>query len=267
MSDEHKPAGSVAPAPEPADVGIVAALPIEVGPFLRRFNNIRKYASERHTVIEGECAGKLVVLIVSGAGRKNARRGAQLLLGGHRPHWLISAGLGGALDPSLNRNDTVFATEILGPEGPPLSIDVHMPDEELSKPGRRVRTGRLLTVDKIVRTAAEKAELRQQHTADVVDMETSAVAHLCRERGVRFLSIRTISDEAGIDLPPEVLTILGPSGGYRVRRGGRRNLATAIEPEGPLVPPRACRRCLRAAGRGSRRHAAPSALSDIWDSI
>jgi adenosylhomocysteine nucleosidase len=47
-------------------------------------------------------------------------------------------------------------------------------------------------------------------------METAGVLGLCGERGVRALSVRVISDEAGVDLPPEVLTILGGTGGYRL---------------------------------------------------
>jgi len=47
-------------------------------------------------------------------------------------------------------------------------------------------------------------------------METAAVATLCSERSVRFLAIRVVSDEAGTDLPAEILTILGRTGSYRV---------------------------------------------------
>ena len=47
-------------------------------------------------------------------------------------------------------------------------------------------------------------------------METSAVAALCSERGVRFLSIRVVSDEAEVDLPPEIATLMTRSGSYRV---------------------------------------------------
>jgi adenosylhomocysteine nucleosidase len=82
--------------------------------------------------------------------------------------------------------------------------------------GSRIRSGRLLTVDRIVRTAAEKAELRRRFEADLVDMETSGVAALCSERSVRFLSIRVISDEAQVDLPREVVALLTRSGSYRI---------------------------------------------------
>ncbi|MHC5539779.1 phosphorylase family protein, partial [Singulisphaera rosea] len=80
----------------------------------------------------------------------------------------------------------------------------------------RIRSGRLLTVDAIVRTAAEKAELRERFTADVVDMETSGVVSLCSARSIRFLSIRVVSDDAQKDLPPEVAALITHSGSYRV---------------------------------------------------
>jgi adenosylhomocysteine nucleosidase len=64
--------------------------------------------------------------------------------------------------------------------------------------------------------AAEKGELHQAFQADLVDMETSAVAAICRERLVRFLSIRVISDDAHRDLPAEVSGIFNSSGSYRV---------------------------------------------------
>ena len=202
----------LAPPPMPADVGIVAALGIEVAPFLARLGNVRKYSTDRHSVVEGELAGKLVTVILSGPGRKAARKAANLLIAGHRPRWLVSAGFGGALDPSLKRDDLLFGTEVVDPEGASMAIPIGRPDD----PGSGVRSGRIVTVDAIVRTAQDKAALRDRTGADVVDMETSAVATVCREKDIRFVAIRVVSDEADFDLPPEIAAILGRSGGYRV---------------------------------------------------
>ncbi|HEX8199568.1 MAG TPA: nucleoside phosphorylase, partial [Isosphaeraceae bacterium] len=141
----------------------------------------------------------------------------ELLLAGHRPRWIVSAGFAGALDPALARDDVVLASEVLDTDGGHFAIDLSVPEAGPGPgPGRGIASGRLLTVDAIVRTAAEKAELRRRFGADLVDMETAAVAAFCGERGIRFLPIRVISDEAGTDLPPEVLSILGPSGSYRL---------------------------------------------------
>jgi adenosylhomocysteine nucleosidase len=202
-----------APAPVPVDVGVVAALAIEVGPLLARLTDVRKYAGPKFSVVEGECGGKLVAVVLTGTGRARAQRGAEILLDGHRPRWIVSAGFAGALDPALKRNDVVVPHEVVNLEGRRFAIDLAVPPEAESQ---GLRTGRLLTVDEIVRTAAEKADLRRRFEADVVDMETSSIAALCGERGVRFLSVRVVSDEAGVDLPPEILSIVGRSGGLRL---------------------------------------------------
>src|SRR5262249_22515357 len=52
--------------------------------------------------------------------------------------------------------------------------------------------------------------------ADVVDMETSAVAQVCQERQIPFLTLRAISDEAHADLPRELAALLTGSSSYRL---------------------------------------------------
>jgi adenosylhomocysteine nucleosidase len=215
--DDPSPSGRPVPAPVAVDVGIVAALSLEVGFLVDRLSKVRKYSGPRHTIIEGEVGGKLVALIVAGMGREAARDGARLLLDGHQPRWLLSAGFAGALAPELTRNAIVMPNEVIDPEGRLYAIDVAVPPPEEGRDrGPGIATGRLLTVDRIIPTAAEKAELHRRYEADLVDMESSAVAALCSERGIRFVSIRVISDEAGIDLPPEIVTLLTHSGSYRV---------------------------------------------------
>jgi adenosylhomocysteine nucleosidase len=209
-------ASPLAPPPVPADVGIVAALPIEVGPLLDRLKGRRKYAGPKWSISEGDLAGKLVALIVAGVGEPAARRGVELLAAGHRPRWVISAGYGGALDPELKRNDVIVTNRVasVDPYRPPLDIDLSLPATDAGRP--RVRAGSVLTADRIIRTPTEKAALRREHGCDVVDMETHAVASYCAERSIRFLGVRVVSDEATTELPPEVLTILGPTGGFRL---------------------------------------------------
>ena len=208
-----KPDTDTAPPPVSADVGIVAAMSVEVGYLIDRLTRVRKYGGPSHTVVEGEHDGKLIAVLVGGPGRAAAAQAAALLVGGHKPRWVVSAGFAGALDPTLKRNDVVMPREIVGPDGLRFDIDVHINGEPPAK-GPKLITGRLVTVDAIVRTAAEKSELRARSGADVVDMETSAVAALCGERSVRFLSVRVVSDEAGEDLPREVVALMNRSGGY-----------------------------------------------------
>jgi adenosylhomocysteine nucleosidase len=202
-----------APPPVPADVGIVAALPMEVAPLVARFREVRKYAARGQTILEGQLGGKVVALVQTGMGRQRAQRGAERLIDGHRPRWIISAGFAGSLNPAIPRNSVLVPAEIANVEGRLFSTEW---PANLDLPAGAERKGRLLTVDDVVLKAEQKARLRAEHGADLVDMETSAVAALCRERGVGFVSIRVVSDDASSDLPPEILTIMGDSGSYRL---------------------------------------------------
>ena len=199
-----------APPPVAADVGVVAALEIEVAPLLAKLANVRSYSPPKFRIIEGEHAGRVIAVVLTGMGRKRAQRGAEILLDGHRPRWIVSAGFAGALDPARKRNDLVLPSEVANIEGRRYAIDLAVPA------GSGLHTGRLVTVDAVARTAGEKADLRRRTGADLVDMETSAIAALCEQRGVRFLSVRVVSDEAGHDLPPELLAIVGETGGLRL---------------------------------------------------
>jgi adenosylhomocysteine nucleosidase len=202
----------VMPPPVPADVGIVAALPIEAGDLIDGLTKVRKYKAVGTPVVEGEYNGKIIAVAVGGVGRPAARRAAEVLFLGHRPRWVISAGFAAALDPAFGRNDLVLPHEVIDREGGQFSID--QPPEVARIVGHC--RARLLTVDHVVTRAADKEELRRGYEAELVDMETSAVAALCRERLVRFLSIRVISDDAQAELPREVATLLPHSGVYQV---------------------------------------------------
>jgi adenosylhomocysteine nucleosidase len=202
----------VAPAPVPADVGIVAAMPMEVGYLVDRLRRVRKYHAAAMAVIEGELDGKIVAIAIGGMGRTAARRAAGILLDGHRPSWIISAGFAGALNPTLNRCDLALPQEVVDIEG--RQFPIALPDS-LDGGLRRV-AGRLLTVDRVILDSAEKQQLHRTLGADLVDMESSAVAALCEERLVRFLPLRVVSDDARTTLPHEVASLMAKSGTYRI---------------------------------------------------
>ena len=227
----------LAPAPVPADVGIVAALAIETADLVDGLKDVRKYQSASIPVIEGEHGGKIVAVALERArpGRRPDEATDLLLLSGHRPRLIIAAGFAGALDPSLTRNDLVLPDEIIDREG--FRHQVEKPPALGA--GIRHGRGRLLTVDKVVLLASQKAELRATYQADLVDMETSAVAAVCRDELVRFLAVRVISDDAHTDLPREVASVLAHGGKLSGRRGASRGMAAAIQRQGFLETLRA----------------------------
>jgi adenosylhomocysteine nucleosidase len=211
-SDSRASRPFVAPAPIPADVGIVAALPLELGFFVDRLKRVRKYKSAASTIVEGEFDGKVVAVVYSGVGRSAARDATQILIAGHRPSLIVSAGFAGGLDPDLTRGKVVIPREIVDLDGNRFPVE---PMDSESSPTDSSPFS-LLTVDSIARTAAEKAELRANFRADLIDMETSAVAAVCGDQGKRFISIRVISDDAAAELPAEIATMLSRSTSYQI---------------------------------------------------
>ncbi|WP_240911503.1 phosphorylase family protein [Paludisphaera soli] len=202
----------LAPAPSPADVGVVMAMPMEAGHLIDKLARVRRYAARGLTVVEGELEGRILAVLASGVGAASARRGVEHLLAGHRPQVIVSAGFAGALDPALNRNDLIAPRSLIDGSGEVVEIAAGLVGPV---PGIR-SVGRLLLVDHVVTSAAEKARLRNEHQADLIDMETFAAAVAARERRVPFLSLRVVSDDARTDLPPEVGRLLNTSGSYRV---------------------------------------------------
>ena len=114
----------VAPAPVPADVGIVAALAIETADLVDGLKSVRKYQSASIPVIEGEHGEKIVAVAVSGPGREAARRATEILISGHRPRTIIAIGFAGALNPSFSRNDLILPDQIIDRDGARHLVDL-----------------------------------------------------------------------------------------------------------------------------------------------
>ena len=196
--------------PDRCHAGVVFALATEADAFATRVEGAatRTGALEFH---EGLIGGRRVAWVVCGPGMAAAARAADLLVDGHRPRHLISAGFAGGLDPTLGRGATVVARRSLRDRRPPL--DLLAP----ACPDAVVR-GDIVTVDAVVATAAAKRELRAATGAAIVDMECRAVAERAAAAGVPCLSVRVVSDAAGDDLPPDILRLVTPQS--TLRRAG-----------------------------------------------
>lgn len=195
-----------------ADIGIVAALPMELAPFLQRCSRVRKYTGGDFVFRGGRYGEIKIVIVEAGAGFARARRATQALIEAHTPRWVLCCGFSGALQKELRIGEIVMADSIADVHGQLLSVEFSL--GEAATPGLHV--GRVLTADGIVRTVKEKQSLAHEHGALAVDMESLAVAQVCRELKVRFLAVRVISDDLSADLPPEVLSVLGGSGATRL---------------------------------------------------
>jgi len=184
--------------------------------------------------VSGKLSGKRVVIAFTGIGKVNAAMTTTLLIEHFKPDKVIFTGIAGAVNQQLQPGDIVIAAKTahhdmgtLWAEGlfhkgvknrlngweNPVFFDG---DEHLLKLAERaaqqvefssiriisgqrspkVVKGVVVTGDSFIASADKCTELRQKLNADAVEMEGAAVAQLCYQRGIGFLVIRSISDNA-----------------------------------------------------------------------
>ncbi|MGW8257247.1 MAG: phosphorylase family protein, partial [Thermoguttaceae bacterium] len=196
------------PAIKPCDFGIVFALGIESGALEDLLSGSVRVRAHGFTAKEGGINGRRVVIVRSGAEAKNVARATDLLLDGHHPKMVVSAGFAGGLDPKLRRNDIVVANEVIDARGQKLSLDQQASTFTWATEQPGTHAGKLLTLDQVVHDPREKQLLFQRHQAMALDMESFAVAEACRRRHVPFLGVRIILDAASDALPSYVERLL-----------------------------------------------------------
>jgi adenosylhomocysteine nucleosidase len=185
------------------DLGVVFALSIESGCFVDLLSEVRVTRGDGFTVRRGRYGERDVVLVESGPGRARAAKAAHALIDAYRPRLVASSGFAGGLDSRLKRFDLVAADSLVDTDGREMGLDAAMIAPWMNEVPNLHR-GRLLTVDRIIRLSEEKRQLGAKHQAFAVDMESFAVAEVCREREVPLLVVRAISDAVDQELPADI---------------------------------------------------------------
>jgi adenosylhomocysteine nucleosidase len=117
---------------------------------------------------------------------------------------VISFGIAGGLDPSLNPGDVVVATAVLAEDGAwkvPAGV-VSTMVERVRASGIGVAQGALVGVDEPILLPSAKAAVRRETDAIAVDMESHIGAAYAAANDLPFAAIRVISDPAMRALPP-----------------------------------------------------------------
>jgi adenosylhomocysteine nucleosidase len=186
------------------DLGVVFALAIEADAFERRVTNRVALRGAGTTFHAGTIAGARVAWCICGMGGVAAGRAAGLLIDGHRPQSLATAGFAGGLDPALPRGcivrPTAVTTEMAGPRFPLARVAAAADAAEHL----------VVSVSEVVATVAAKRALAARTGAAIVDMETQAVAAVAAAAGLPCFGVRVVSDDAAQNLPAEVAALARP---------------------------------------------------------
>jgi len=197
-------------------IGIIGAMDEEVNRYIQELKNCKKIKHAKFDFYSGNLSGKEVVVIKSGIGKVNAAACTQILIDTFKISKIIFTGVAGALNPILNPYEIVISKDSVQHD-----IDItafgrekgEIPDEDSSifkadknllelsckiakEENLKIISGRVLTGDQFIQSKEKSRELRKYFNGDCVDMETAAVAHVCKINQIPYVAIRSISDKA-----------------------------------------------------------------------
>jgi len=176
---------------KPCKVGLIAAMPEEVAPLLKKIGGYKKVTSGRHDIFSFNFNGQDTKLLTSGMGPANAASAARTLIDSFRPELIVNFGFAGSLSPELNVGDIVTANRI-------LFLHDRLFSEQQGLGGEifvaGVKTGAFVTTGKVTDKKWLSAKLPNGISKAVVEMETAAVAQAAHREGIPLIAIRAISD-------------------------------------------------------------------------
>jgi adenosylhomocysteine nucleosidase len=200
------------------DLGFVFAMPMEAAGVSDVLKQSQTTQGDGRTFHTGIFHGYRTAVVESGVGQENAGRAADVLIEVFQPKRLISAGYAGGLAKRLKQFNVCFP-EILIREsdGKTLYVSNSIPENfETLTNNKKVSSGSeklnekliLLTTDFVVGSPGQKLLLHRQTGAELVDMETFAVAEVCQKRRIPMLAVRIILDTADEQIPKDIQRIL-----------------------------------------------------------
>jgi adenosylhomocysteine nucleosidase len=127
-----------------------------------------------------------VTTAIIGMGAATAKLRTEIFLTHFRPQRVILAGYAGALQADLQHAEVLVAENYLIGDWPPL---------------RQLRSARLSSATTVVTDRTSREVFAQISGAQMVDMETAAVAEIVTRFALPFCSLRAISDTLEDNLP------------------------------------------------------------------
>jgi adenosylhomocysteine nucleosidase len=206
-------------------VAVVAALPDELRE-LERCLADPEPGTATDNCVRGRVGERDVVLCRTGIGVEKARERVARLLETEPIDTVLAIGFCGGLRDQHLSGDLLVANDVVTTIAGDLGVFTSDADllsrapEEVDGPFV-VRRGRIVTVDRILRTSAQKKDIVLATEADVVDMESIGVAQAARNAGVPVLFARAIVDDAEFDLPLDFSKLVDAEGRCRpIRMAG-----------------------------------------------
>ncbi|MBK2402395.1 MULTISPECIES: 5'-methylthioadenosine/adenosylhomocysteine nucleosidase [Erysipelothrix] len=161
-------------------------------------------------VYMGVLSRQEVVVAQSGVGKVNAAYTASCLIGIYNPHLVLNIGSAGGLKADQKHGDMVVATHLQYHDldiGPGTDTDprfifktdsnlFQIAKQTLESMGKRFHVGLIVSGDQFVTKSSQAFLNIQKHFSDAicVEMEATAIAHVCYRSQTPFIVLRGLSD-------------------------------------------------------------------------
>jgi adenosylhomocysteine nucleosidase len=179
------------------------------------WRELRKFAPGKlgDLSVFGASAGEAeLTVLLTGVGRKQASLAISDAIRRSSEHYLacISAGLAGALRHEYAVGEVLAARGILSDDQTQAEVTCSEDLLSLAKTRGATVVEKFYTSSGVVASAESKKALGAR--ADAVEMESFEIVAACQVSGVPSIAIRSISDEAGEDLPLDMSLVFSDEG-------------------------------------------------------
>lgn len=191
-------------------IGIIVAMDKELAQLQTLLDDAHE--AERHSIkfVIGNIGDKEIIMQKCGIGKVNSAIGAVEMIDGYQPDVVVSTGVAGGADVSMEIGDVVAGSEfcyhdtycgsecgfgqIMGMP-PVFKAPAPLVEKALLSGGKTIHQGLIVSGDWFVDSRDKMRDILHSFpTAKAVDMESCSIAQTCHAYGVPFISFRIISD-------------------------------------------------------------------------
>lgn len=197
--------------------GIIAAMKEEMEEIKKIMTDIKEEEIYELNFIKGNIHSSEIILVESGIGKVNAARVTQVLIDNFNIDTIINVGSGATANEELEIGDIVIGKTLVQhdfditafghPKGYISNIGVNIESDKnlinkfenvinkLQENNYKVKIGTVASGDIFCTDIKMKNEIKNRFNADVIEMESAAIAQVCYLDKVPFIVIRSISDK------------------------------------------------------------------------
>ena len=188
-------------------LGIVAAMPQEIAPLLRRIKRYEKEKAAGFNLYRFEAGGRAVVLIESGMGPVHAASATKILIALAAPRLILNFGFAGGVLPGIEVGELVLAERVFSHQQgrltqapqPDLRLSALLFDACAGAPFT-LKRGTFITASSIMNKEQLACSLGAGLNLPVLEMETAAVLSEAEQAGIPVVAVRGVSDAAHEEL-------------------------------------------------------------------